>query len=328
MCAALELNGRFTGVDIGSVHLSAIQIDCSGEKIVITHWIMVNIATICKRYQETNPTELFSRDEKFGDNENCHVLFRWVRDNAVRGGIFDSSVVFIEHQSFSLEMRALQTAIHMGVLAAKPSVIVRKLDDDLDLPIPANCISPAVIVSASSVKTCYGAYYPRVTDTLLNEKAKNPKRKYGAFGHGDHRPNAATKAREQVQYAENKKNSVKYGQMLISVPRILELVRNVDRAVFTAKGLKKDDIYDAMWIVLYGIETWLPAVYSRRRRVSGAPCLMYGGIPQRRYRTYDAMFEFAASVGTPPDALAELKDVLEKYRRGADGDAEDENDGD
>lgn len=331
MCQAMELNGSFTGVDVGRIHLGVVRINCTGERgITVTDWQLINVNDLCARYEQSNNTEKFSvgANKDYPTEAHCHCLFKWVCDNSRGGGLFDSSAVFIEAQSFTREMKALQTAIHMGVIASKPSIVVRRNDPEIDQLQSSNCVSPAVIVSANSVKTCFAAFYPRVTETLTTAKKRNPAKKFKAFGVGDHA--RGDDERDSKQYAENKKNSVYFGQLLVSVQSIASLIgsritaemRETLLQALRDKKFKKDDLYDALWIVLYGIETWLPALYSRRKRGYGAACVMYGGIPQRRYRTCDALFEFARGVGTPESSVQELRDTLAAYRNSAANDEE------
>jgi len=326
MCDALELDGKFTAVDVGRINMGIVQISCRGGKLTIENWMLLDLNELCRSFDARNRIERFgTRDGKYGDDEHCHCLFKFVCEQTKPGGIFDSSVCFIEQQAFSREMKALQTAIHMAIIASKPSIAVRRNDPELgDAGIRTeNCIAPAVIVSANSVKTCYAAYFPRVTETAATTASRQPWKRQRAFGVGDAVRDDVNNAQ---QYAQNKKQSVLYGQRAISVPRIIELLgaKMSDEQKKRFRAAKKDDIYDAWWTVMFGIESWLPAVYSRRRRGYGATCLMYGSMPQRRFRTCDALFEFCADIGTPERDVAELKTVLNSFRTSNNPDAVDE----
>jgi hypothetical protein len=331
MCKEMELNGKFTAVDVGRKNMGICQISClEGEKMCIKNWMLIDLDELCAKYELDNPNQRFSATSGvggYGDDDHCHCLFKWIVEQSLSGGIFDSSVVFIEQQSFTREMKALQTTVQLAVMATHQKVMVRRNDPDLP-PREANCVSPAVLVSANSVKTCYAAFYPRVTETRSASVAKDPPgRKRKAFGHAD--ANRGDDTSDPRQYAQNKKNSVLYGQKVVSVERIIELLGDKMSAATKARfrSAKRDDIYDAAWLCWYGIETWLPAVYARRKRGYGAACIMYGSLPQRRYRTCDALFEFATDIGTPAADLKELRDVLSAYRRSG-GARDDEIEGD
>lgn len=322
MCTAMGIDGNFTGVDIGTVNMGIIQISCIGSSIRILDWKLLNLSELCKKIETDNPQELFATGVgAYGNESHCHCLYKWVCEQSRNNGIFDSSVVIIEAQSFSREMKAIQTAIHCAVIQSKPAILVRLNAPGLDLR-EANFVSPAHIVSANSVKTCYSAFFPRVTGTSKPSSA---------FGMGDAYRNNNGNPDDSVgsaQYRANKKNAVKYGAMLISVDKIISTLGTkitADEAQVLRKK-KRDDIYDALWIVLYGIETWLPQIYGRRIRGMGAKNTMYGALAQRRYRTCDAMFEFAAGIGTSAENVAELRRVLTDYQTTNNVDDDDEDD--
>jgi len=320
MCDFMGFTGRFAAMDIGRVNFGFIKVFCSSTGFVIEDWQLIKVDDICKSYQKINPTEMYSTKDDFGIDEVCACLCKWARRVSA-----DCDAVFIEEQRYLKEMVALQTAAHMGVIEERPAIVVRRNDPELDVLMAANSVSRAVIVSANSVKTCYAAFYPRVTETRAAVHARAPHARLNAFGVGDH---VRGDPNEAKQYAENKKNSIRFGEKIVPVRKIVELLgarmSSEQRKKFLGPGLKKDDIYDALWLVLYGVETWLPALYAWRKRGHGGAIMMYGGIPQRRYRTYDALFEFARGVGTPPAVVKELEGVLETYRRSADIDEESE----
>jgi len=318
MCQEMQLDGNFTAVDVGRVNMGIVRINCSGARIVLKNWMLINLDTLSSEVEKENPQKKFKDSAgRYSNEDHCHVLYEWVCQQSRGDGIFDSSVVLIESQSFTREMKALQTAIHLAVVHSKPSIMVRLNNPELG-PIgirEANFVSSAVIVSANSVKTCYAPFFPRVTETLAAAKAKNPGKKFKAFGHAEANRDPDDNVNNQKQYAQNKKNSVLFGQQLISVDRIIELLpRMSDDQKKRFRAAKKDDIYDALWIVLFGIESWLPALYSRRERGYGADSTMYGAVPQRRYRTCDAMFEFAESVGTSEETIVSFQELLHVFR--------------
>lgn len=328
MCEKMQLDGNFTAVDIGRVNMGIIQLSCSGPKITLKDWMLINLDTLAEEFETKDPQRKFADKTGVCSNDShCHILTKWVSEQAKNGGIFDSSVVLIESQSFSREMKALEKAVHCGVVLSKPDIMVRLNNPEFG-PVgirQANFVSPAVIVSANSVKTCYAPFFPRVTETQATLRANNPGKKFKAFGLGDANRDSGDGFYTSKQYKENKKNSVLYGEKLIPVNRIIELLPSMSakqRERFRVS--KKDDIYDAMWIALYGIESWLHVLYSRRERGYGADNQMYGALEQRRYRTCDALFEFAESVGTPPETIAELQTILTKFRESAIANGEEE----
>lgn len=331
MCRFMEIDGNFTGVDVGRVNLGIVQISCSGEKIKILDWKLVNLDTLCSEFEQANRQERFAETtKKYRNEDHVHCLAKWVEKQTKVGGIFDSAVVFIEQQAFTREMKAIQTTIHSAVILNKPAVIVC-----LNMPElgregirEANYVACAQLVAANSVKTCYSAYFPRVTATAAATRALNPYKKRKPFGHADafrSKGDADEDINNQRQYAENKRNSAHYGQKLIAVDEIIRLLHGTkmdDAQMKRFREEKKDDIYDALWLVLYGIETWLPAVYATRKRGYAAKSLMYAPQPQRRYRTYDALFEFARSVGTSEQNIAEMRAVMMRFK-GVDADDDD-----
>lgn len=327
MCLEMNLNGKFTGVDIGRVNMGIVQLSCLGDKMAIENWMLVNLDTLCAQREALNPTEQF-KTRDYSDEDRAHALYEWIVSQAKNNGIFDSDAVVIERQSFTREMTSLQSVVHMAVIASKKPIVVRKNDPNLDTLRTANCVSPAVIVSANSVKTCFSAFYPRVTETAASAAARQPWKKQKTFGVADANRGFGGDS-EGKQYAQNKKNSVLYGQKLVTIDRIISTLGPKMSAEQKArfKAAKKDDIYDALWLVLFAIESWLPALYKRRMRGYGAKCTMYGALPQRRFRTCDALFEFAAAIGTPQEQVDELKEVLRVYRAGP-GAAEEEGVGD
>lgn len=330
MCRAMDIDGNFTGVDVGRINLGIIQISCLGEKIKILDWKLINLDTLCSEFESANPQEIFSeKSGKYGNADHCHCLFKYVEQKATRGGIFDSSVVFIEQQAFTREMKAIQNTIHMAVISKKPSIMVCLNNPDFGPSgmRAANFVSSVQLVSANSVKTCYAAFYPRVTETAATIQSRNPYQKKKAFGHAD--ANRGGTGDEDIdnkkQYDENKRNSAKYGQMIITVDEIIRLLHGTkmdDAQMSRFKKEKKDDIYDAMWLVLYGLETWLPAVYASRKRGFAAKSLMYAAQNQRRYRMCDALFEFAESVGTSTENIEVLRGVLSRFKGTEESDSE------
>jgi len=337
MVTTLGLNGRFTAVDIGRKNFAAVQGEvCAAGDVVfrLRKWALLDLDTLCEQFERENPAERFSERSGggggvYGLDNHCHCLFMWVqREARAVDGMFASGAVFIEQQAHLREMKALQVAVHTAVISALPSVVVRVNDPDLP-PRVANNVSSAVIVSANSVKTCFAAYYPRVTETrtVRVEKARKKPRKSRAggggggaarqvtsFGVGD--ANRGDDYDDPKQYAENKKNSTYFGQMIVPIERIFTLLGTAISAEQRTRfrEAKKDDIYDAFWLLLYGLETWLLALYKRRKRGYGRANTMYGAVEQRRFRTYDALFEVAAALGTTPANQAELRRILLDYR--------------
>ena len=312
MCRVMQLDGKFTAVDVGRVNMGIIQISCTDKKMTILDWKLCDLNKLCQKFEEENPQELFATGVGAYSNEaHCHCLAKWVAQQSKNNGIFDSSMVIIEAQSFSKEMAKIQQAINTALILSKPSVMIRINDPELggEYLREANFVSPAQIVSANSVKTCYSAFFPRVTQTQSSYYANNPSKERRAHGMGDFQnDNEVT----STQYKENKKNAVKYGQMLISIDTIIDMVgaKMTADEKKTFRSKKKDDIYDALWIVLYAIECWLPAAYSRRVRGMGAKNTMYGAMPQPRYRTFDAMFEFADNVHTSQEGIEGLRKAM------------------
>ena len=317
MCRFMELDGKFTAVDVGRVNMGIIQISCSEKKMKILDWKLLDLNKLCQKFEEENPQELFATGVGiYSDESHCHCLAKWVAAQSKNNGIFDSSMVIIEAQSFSKEMAKIQQAINTALILSKPSVMIRTNDPELggEYLREANFVSPAQISSANSVKTCYSTFFPRVTETQSTYYANNPSKVRKAHGMGDFQnDNEVTSS----QYKANKKNAIKYGQMLISIDKILALLdsKMTDDEKNNFRSKKKDDIYDALWIVLYSIECWLPAAYGRRVRGMGAKNTMYGAMPLPRYRTFDAMFEFAESIGTPQNAIDSLREAMNKAQK-------------
>ncbi len=323
MCRVMGIDGNFTAVDVGRVNMGIVQVSCGERKMKILDWKLLDLNELCKKFETENPQELFATGVGAYSNEaHCHCLAKWIAAQSKNNGIFDSSLVVIEAQSFSREMKAIQQTINTALILCKPSIMVRVNDPELggEYLREANFVSPAQVVSANSVKSCYSAFFPRVTQTQTAYYAENPSMKRRAHGMSDFQNDNDVMSK---QYKENKKNAVKYGSMLITVDKIIESIgaKMTDAAKKTFKSKKKDDIYDALWIFLYAIECWLPAVYSRRIRGMGAKNTMYGAMPLPRYRTFDAMFEFAESVNTPAECIEALREAMAKS---SDEDAVDE----
>ena len=310
MARALGIS-HITSVDPGRVNMGIVRICCATLRP--THWMLVSLNDLCETTQRANPREAFSVDEpmRFGHDDHYHVLFGWVRANAVSNRIFDSELVLVERQEFSREMSSIQAVIQCAILSRKAPLAVYPSDNVTGREPKANRLSSCQQVGADSVKTCYEPLFPRA-ESETGSKQQQQQRNRKAFGMGN-----VTRGDNDVtskQYQENKKNSKLWGSKILPCAAIVErlkaagtMTEEQETRFFKAK---KDDIYDAMWQALYAMETILPCLYNRRNRAFGAAISMYGALPQRHRRTYDALSEFMAANGTDEENVAYIRSVL------------------
>lgn len=301
MAKALGIK-HISAVDPGRTNLAIFRIRCSDLKI--THWKLIALDDLCAEAQAANRALTFDASDApaFSHDDRFHAFFQWCVAECSDDGCFDSELVLVERQEFSREMASIQTLLQCAVISAKKPIAVRE-DVEGELPRKHNLFSSCPQVGADSVKTCYEPLFPRLAAATIKQKQKR------AFGMGNANRDGDVKT---PQYAENKRNSKKYGQLIIPTGDIIKLLgasmSDDQKARF--KKAKKDDIYDAMWIALYGLETVLPCLYSRRKRGFGAAITMYGAVPQRTRRTYDALHEFMDAVKTAPANRAQIEQLL------------------
>lgn len=294
---------HITAIDPGRRNMGIFRIDLRTLKV--THWLLIDLDELCKEYEQGHPGESFDTGEKriYSHDDRFFALFHWASAQCKDGGCLDSDFTFVERQEFSREMSSIQSILQCAVIASKKPVPVYSFDEDSPER-AANRVSACPQIGADSVKTCYEPLFPRVEETTAGSRRK------GAFGMGN--ANRRDGDNQSKQYAENKRNSKLYGRKIISPAEIIEMMGDrmsvAQRARF--KKAKLDDIYDAMWIALAAIETWIPCMYNRRVKCVGAAITLHGSMPQRRRRTYDALLEFLGAMGTSALATEELRSVL------------------
>jgi len=299
--------GRTTGVqfitaaDPGQVHMGIWRFQLYPE-FKPTHVKVVNLHELAELRNKLQPEVKISHSKvmkggakRFGTRAINQALIWFMQREMVPGGLFDSQMLFVESQDFRLDMKSVETLM-IGIFgASRPPVVVHGEEGGSR---PSN-----QIVSGNSAKSCYGGLFPSVSGyqcsdeyeemertgaAAVSARKPRPKRGYG---------NVASTAANKRQYEQNKKNAKVFGPAIAHVERLREKMG----AALTASDYttikehiaknKTDDIYDAMFIGLYAINTHLYQMYRYKHRFILKALSAVTAPPMRAKRQFEEVLE-------------------------------------
>ena len=307
-----------TAVDPGELHMGVVRLELA-PVLRVTHWRIIDLhaETEARAGALHTPSRKRAADgsARYDGRAVQLTLAALLRDESKDGGIFDSDFTLVESQEFRSDMRGIEQAIVTYLNATRAPIVVHDGDGGL--------VPRAQSVSGTSVKACYGGLFPTVIggDQEANERdddnddidtARAQSSGKNAFRR---RGKAATKT-TSAQYTLNKRNAKRFGPLVAHVDCIAKHMganlpaSDLESMRAHIKADKTDDVYDAMFIALYAINTWLYNMYMVRYNGVGKAIPATSAPTLRRKRQFEEMYEFMVALGTSANNIASVRNVL------------------
>lgn len=266
-----------TAVDPGLKHMGIVRI--SLDPYEITHFRLLSVDELRELHKTERPSVYIGKD---GLRQTSALLRWYVERESRNGSIFDSDMLFVESQDFRRDMACIQTELVCAFNFLKQPVRVH------GGPCGGGSVLAAQVVSASSKNSCYGGLFPLVAKDIKG----NANNKKAYHGHGD------VQNQQQygtgLQYRLNKVKSAEYGA---TIAPISMLERTIPTRSFTASDRQKaaaleqrrktDDLYDALFLALYAINTKLFNWSERTHKRKHTPVRFMEATPLRRTRGFE-----------------------------------------
>lgn len=307
-----------TAVDPGEVHMGVVRLELS-PVLRVTHWRIVDLHK--EAGERAGALHLPSRKRSADGRERYDgravqlALAALLREQSVDGGMFDSDFVIVESQAFRSDMHAIEQVIVSYINATKGPIRVHDGDGGL--------VPRGQIVSGTSVKACYGGLFPTVIggdqqeneeddETADIEAALAAGRGKNAFRRRGKIATAATSA----QYALNKRNAKRFGPLIAHIDCIAEHMgpqlsaEHLETMRRHIRTDKTDDVYDAMFIALYAINTWLYNMYLVRYNGTQKAIAATSAPTLRRKRQFEELYEFMVALRVSENNIASVRTVL------------------
>lgn len=315
MCRELGIQ-HITAVDPGEVNLGAVRFQLYPE-FKPTHWKIIDIHELCDLRNKSHPaiqighSTVVKGKKRFGTRAIYQTLIMFMKEQLKEGGLFDSNMLFVESQDFRRDMKGIEMAM-MSIFGASRGAI--RVHDSVGGSKPSN-----QWVSGNSAKSCYAGLFPSVAGYVCADEYEAEERTGKAsvarfrHGHGDvHGGSAATKQ----QYARNKANSKLYGQLIAHVDDIRDVMgddltyHDYEEMVKHIRANKTDDIYDAMFIGLYAIQTHIYQMYRYKTQFITKPLKAIAAPPIRAKRQFEELHEFMQVMRASEASVEKVKKAL------------------
>jgi len=287
-----------TSVDPGTVNCAIMRMEF-GACTRITHAKVLNMDDLCKDYEASAPLVHLN-----GGGTTERRLFayeRFVMAELKPGGCFHSDMLLVEDQSFDRNMARVEAVTLALFNSHRPMV---RLNEHCEF-------APGHAITGRSVKAAYRPFFPKLDGTVMSEaEAARESRTDNNTAHG---VGQAHGSNDGKQRALNKKNAVKYGALICTQKRMLEIVPNLtsrDRERLS-KG-QQHDLYDCLFFCTYFASSVLFYVYKLRRDKADAKQLgALDKAPQRPRNRWQEIVEICHDLGTPLVNVETLLDVLQ-----------------
>ncbi len=310
-----------TAVDPGEVHMGVVRVELTPQ-LRVTHWRIVDLHAETAARAATTGAKLYTPSrkraadgsERFDGRAVQLTLAHLLRTESRDGGMFDSDFTLVESQEFRNDMRGIEQAIVTFLNATREPLHVHDGEGGL--------VPRAHSVSGTSVKACYGGLFPTVIgcsasdneedDDAAVEQANRANNGRKAFMKRNRMATAAASA----QYTANKRNAQRYGPLVAHVDCIAEHMGARLPAEHLAvmrehiRTRKTDDVYDAMFIVLYAINTWLFNMYIVRFKGTQAKIQATRAPALRAKRQFEELYEFMCALGNSANNIVSVRKVL------------------
>jgi len=289
-----------TAADPGEVHMGVWRFQLYPE-FKPTHVKIINLHELATLRNKMEPgvqiahSKILKGGEKrYGTRAVNQALIWYMKREMGAGGLFDSQMLFVESQDFRRDMKGIEMIMLSIFGAARPPVVVHSQPGGAR---PANqCIS------ANSAKSCYGGMFPSVRgyqagdeyeDMERNGSVASSSRGRRVHGFGDVKSSASTK----LQYESNKRQSKIFGPVVAHVENLRgRMGADLSDADYNTlrqhiAKRKTDDVYDAMFIGLYAINTHLYQMYRYRKKFIRKPLSAVTAPPVRAARQFEEVGE-------------------------------------
>ena len=316
-----------TAVDPGEVHMGVVRFQLY-PTFEPTHWKIVNLHELAELRNTLQPeifmphsTTLHGGEKRFGTREVYQALIWYLVRELAPGGLFDSGMLFVESQDFRRDMKGIELCLISVFTSARNPIRV--------LPIDGGSRPSGQTVSGNSAKSCYGGLFPSVAGYTpqdeYEEEESSSRRTFSASGRSRHGySDVQTTSAKKHQYASNKRNSKIFGPQVAHIDNIkakLGAALSAEDYANMQKHMnsnKTDDIYDAMFIGLYAINSHLYHMYRYQKNFTMKPIQAVRAPPLRSKRQFEELYEFMCAMGTSASNIAGIRRTL--FRVPADGD--------
>jgi hypothetical protein len=276
-----------TCVDPGTRNLAITRFTLK-PTLGISHAMVISLSDLCKILEHNNPkirlrSDAGTLDETLQKPDykmqaELYALRRFVEHEARIGsaGCFDSTMMIVEEQSFDRLMARVESVITNTYSTVRgEKSMYQVLPSDV-----GSQISAAQVVTARSVKCCYGPLFPAADDV---------EQRPGAFGIGDVRGS-------DKQRREHKKAATKFGSMILSPENMRKLIpAKYCEDLITRK--KVDDFYDTVFMLGYWVSTYLFKIYKIRKHGVSRALPAFEVFPQREKSRFEELLEIAVAFG-------------------------------
>lgn len=306
-----------TAVDPGEVNLGAWRVQLYPE-FKATHVKILDLHEICTLRNSLEPeikighSKIVRGKKRYGTRAILDALAWYVNREIKDGGLFDSQMLFVESQDFKRNMKGIETVLVSIFNSHKQPIYVH--------PQEGGSRRAGQVVSANSAKSCYAGLFPSVADCAPADEYEelersgtigSSRKKRRFHGHGDVQSSA-----KKVQYAANKRHAKLHGPNVALAEKLRDLVplskEDYQNLRSHISANKTDDIYDAMFIALYAINTHIYQMYRYKKSFISKPLSAVHAPPLRKKRQFEELYEFATWAQSNKLALSSLHSALFK----------------
>lgn len=288
-----------TTVDPGTRNCALCRVEFY-PVIRLTHFRVLDLHVLCSAMEQNDDTTVLKSSEGYTIDALAYALGAYIkREAASANGCFNSSIVLVEEQSFSRDMARIEQCVLTAVNDALPR---RTLN-------ACNKIPVAQLFNSRSKNACYRPFFPSLPAAEIKPSYKSQK---GSFGMGD----AVRDSLSEQQRLYNKKNAIKYGQLILpqtEIERLIPAANLTDYDRSRVLKAKSDDLYDTMFMALYFGSSHLHHYAKIIRANSPETICVFESPPQRPLNCWEELFEFCMAIGTPKENVEKLLATLVAY---------------
>lgn len=299
-----------TCVDPGTANLAVIRFEFL-PTFRMTHAKVLNLSVLATELEHKNPlfrlrsnrgVEAMEQEGEFTMQAKLAALRLYVAQEAEKpGGLFNSDFLLVEEQSFDRLMARVEStiiAVYESVRGSQFTVLENST---------GGTVGRAQVATARSVKSYFRPLFPPVSaDRVASSKRRSSSAR--PFGMGD-----SHNGESEAQRREHKRNSMKYGSMLIPQHQFGLLVPPENISSYDRQRLrenKMDDLYDTLFMAMYFVSSTMFTIYKIRTNGVSRALPAYETLPPRPETKYEELTELANVVGTESYELQLLYEAL------------------
>lgn len=309
-----------TAVDPGEVHMGVWRFQLypvfrpTHVKILDLHELAELRNKLQPGVQIKHSSTLRTGEKRYGTRAIYNALMWYMKREMGAGGLFDSQMLFVESQDFRRDMKGVEMVLLSIFGAARPAVRVH--------PEPGGERPASQCVSGASAKACYAGLFPTVKGYQCSDEYEEMERngsmvvsskRRGYHGFGDVKTTGA-----KQQYESNKRNAKVFGPMIAHVEKLRDKMGSdlsrvdYETIVKHINKNKTDDVYDAMFIGLYAINTHLQQMWRYKKKFILKPLSAVSAPPMRAKRQFEELYELMQWVGAGPKQIRNVHSGLFK----------------